>query len=93
MSLLLFAAKGFALGFAVAAPLGPIGALCINRTLQRGFWVGLSGGLGTALAESGDARAAEAAYQRGLEVARVRGDKQVEKEIGVFLRRLARSRE
>ncbi|CAI9402347.1 hypothetical protein ANOBCDAF_00888 [Pleomorphomonas sp. T1.2MG-36] len=52
MSLLLFAAKGFALGFAVAAPLGPIGALCINRTLQRGFWVGLSGGLGTALADA-----------------------------------------
>ncbi|SFM47237.1 putative LysE/RhtB family amino acid efflux pump [Pleomorphomonas diazotrophica] len=52
MSLLLFAAKGFALGFAVAAPLGPIGALCINRTLQRGFWVGLSGGLGTAFADA-----------------------------------------
>lgn len=52
MSLLLFAAKGFALGFAVAAPLGPIGALCVNRTLQRGFWVGLSGGLGTALADA-----------------------------------------
>lgn len=52
MSLLLFAAKGFALGFAVAAPLGPIGALCINRTLQRGFWVGLSGGVGTAFADA-----------------------------------------
>lgn len=52
MSLLLFAAKGFALGFAVAAPLGPIGALCINRTLQRGFWVGLAGGLGTAIADA-----------------------------------------
>ncbi|SCM72752.1 Lysine exporter protein [uncultured Pleomorphomonas sp.] len=52
MSLLLLAAKGFALGFAVAAPLGPIGALCINRTLQRGFQVGLAGGLGTALADA-----------------------------------------
>lgn len=52
MSLLLFAAKGVALGFAVAAPLGPIGALCINRTLQRGFWVGLAGGLGTAFADA-----------------------------------------
>ncbi len=52
MSLLLFAAKGFVLGFAVAAPLGPVGALCINRTLQRGFWVGLAGGLGTALADA-----------------------------------------
>ena len=48
MSLLLLAAKGFVLGFAVAAPLGPIGALCINRTLERGFRVGLAGGFGTA---------------------------------------------
>ncbi len=52
MSLLLLAAKGFGLGFAIAAPLGPIGALCINRTLQRGFWVGLAGGLGTAFADA-----------------------------------------
>jgi putative LysE/RhtB family amino acid efflux pump len=52
VSLLLFAAKGFALGLAVAAPLGPVGALCINRTLQRGFWLGLAGGLGTALADA-----------------------------------------
>ena len=52
MSLLLLAAKGFVLGFAVAAPLGPIGALCINRTLERGFRVGLAGGFGTALADA-----------------------------------------
>ena len=52
MSLLPLAAKGFLLGFAVAAPLGPIGALCINRTLERGFRVGLAGGLGTALADA-----------------------------------------
>lgn len=52
MSLPLLAAKGFVLGFAVAAPLGPIGALCINRTLERGFRVGLAGGLGTALADA-----------------------------------------
>lgn len=52
MTLMLLAVKGFALGFAIAAPLGPIGALCINRTLQRGFWVGLAGGLGTAFADA-----------------------------------------
>jgi len=52
VSLPLLAAKGFVLGFAVAAPLGPIGALCINRTLERGFRVGLAGGLGTALADA-----------------------------------------
>lgn len=52
MSAVLLAAKGFALGFAIAAPLGPIGALCINRTLQRGFWAGVAGGLGTAFADA-----------------------------------------
>lgn len=43
--------KSVALGLAIAAPLGPIGALCINRTLERGFAAGLAGGLGTALAD------------------------------------------
>lgn len=43
--------KGIVLGLAIAAPLGPIGALCINRTLARGFWAGVAGGLGTALAD------------------------------------------
>lgn len=43
--------KSLTLGFAIAAPLGPIGALCINRTLERGFRAGVAGGLGTALAD------------------------------------------
>lgn len=43
--------KGVVLGLAIAAPLGPIGALCINRTLERGFAAGVAGGLGTALAD------------------------------------------
>ncbi|MBB4064682.1 LysE family transporter [Gellertiella hungarica] len=43
--------KGILLGLAIAAPVGPIGALCINRTLARGFWAGVAGGLGTALAD------------------------------------------
>ncbi|PRX10367.1 UNVERIFIED_ORG: putative LysE/RhtB family amino acid efflux pump [Martelella mediterranea] len=44
--------KAVLLGLAIAAPVGPIGALCINRALTRGFWVGVSGGLGTALADA-----------------------------------------
>lgn len=44
--------------------------------------------LGRALAESGDRRAAEATFERGIEVARGRGDEQAAKEMGVFLRRL-----
>lgn len=62
MSLLLFTLKGFALGFAIAAPLGPIGTLCINRTLQRGFWAGVAGGLGTAFADSFYAALAAAGF-------------------------------
>jgi Tfp pilus assembly protein PilF len=49
--------------------------------------------LGKALAENGEAEAAIDAYRRGLDVARARGDKQVEKEITVFLRRLQKSAE
>ena len=44
--------KGALLGLALAAPLGPIGALCINRALSRGFVAGVAGGLGTALADA-----------------------------------------
>ncbi|SED18043.1 LysE family translocator [Rhodobacter sp. 24-YEA-8] len=44
--------KSLLLGVAIAAPLGPIGALCINRTLERGFTAGGAGGLGTALADA-----------------------------------------
>ncbi|MBW6505700.1 MAG: LysE family translocator [Rhodobacteraceae bacterium] len=44
--------KAMVMGLAIAAPLGPIGALCIQRTLARGVWAGLAGGLGTALADA-----------------------------------------
>lgn len=44
--------------------------------------------LGQALQDNGDAAGAIDAYEQGLDVARTRGDKQVEKEIAVFLRRL-----
>ena len=47
--------------------------------------------LGKALAENGDADAARDAYRHGLDVARTRGDKQGEKELGVCLRRLEKS--
>ncbi|MCC0077833.1 MAG: LysE family transporter [Rhodobacter sp.] len=50
--------KAMLLGLAIAAPLGPIGALCIARTLQSGFAAGFAGGLGTALADAAYAAAA-----------------------------------
>ena len=44
--------KGFVLGLAIAAPVGPIGILCIRRTLSRGRVTGLVSGLGAATADA-----------------------------------------
>jgi threonine/homoserine/homoserine lactone efflux protein len=43
--------KGLIIGFAIAAPVGPIGVLCIQRSLHDGFKIGLMTGLGAALAD------------------------------------------
>ncbi len=43
--------RGFILGFAIAAPVGPIGLLCIQRTLNQGQRFGLVSGLGAATAD------------------------------------------
>jgi threonine/homoserine/homoserine lactone efflux protein len=47
-----FFLKGLLIGFAIAAPVGPIGALCIRRTLIYGRLSGLVSGLGAACADS-----------------------------------------
>jgi len=47
-----FFLKGILLGFSIAAPVGPIGALCIRRTFQYGRWSGLCSGLGAATADT-----------------------------------------
>ena len=44
-------ARGFALGFLVAASPGPIFFLCLRRTLLRGWRVGFLSGLGVATAD------------------------------------------
>ncbi|HOW75059.1 MAG TPA: LysE family transporter [Candidatus Competibacteraceae bacterium] len=44
--------KGMLIGFAIAAPVGPIGLLCIQRTLMRGRWSGVLSGLGAASADA-----------------------------------------
>jgi putative LysE/RhtB family amino acid efflux pump len=44
--------RGTLLGLAVAAPVGPIGVLCIQRSMAAGFWAGFSGGIGTAVADA-----------------------------------------
>lgn len=43
--------RGLAIGFAVAAALGPIGLLVVRRTIDRGFRHGLASGLGVATAD------------------------------------------
>ncbi len=43
--------KGLLIGFAIAAPVGPIGILCIQRSLHAGFKVGLMTGMGAAFAD------------------------------------------
>lgn len=44
--------KGVLLGLAIAAPLGPIGIYCIQKTLSSGFKSGLFSGLGAATADA-----------------------------------------
>src|SRR4030042_2479204 len=44
--------KGLLVGFLVATPVGPIGLLCIQRTLSEGKMHGLVSGLGAATADA-----------------------------------------
>jgi threonine/homoserine/homoserine lactone efflux protein len=44
--------RGLVLGLMIAAPVGPIGLLCIRRTLQRGFVIGFATGIGAACADT-----------------------------------------
>ncbi len=44
--------QGLVLGFSIAAPVGPIGVLCIRRTLADGRIKGLLSGLGAATADA-----------------------------------------
>ncbi|WP_291005613.1 LysE family transporter [Ferrovibrio sp.] len=52
LDLLVMLGKGAVAGFVIAAPVGPVGVLCVQRTLERGSLSGLVGGLGAALADA-----------------------------------------
>jgi threonine/homoserine/homoserine lactone efflux protein len=43
---------GMLVGFSASVPLGPIGVLCIQRTLQKGRLSGFTSGLGAALSDT-----------------------------------------
>jgi threonine/homoserine/homoserine lactone efflux protein len=47
-----FFLKGLLIGFAIAAPVGPIGVLCIRRTFAEGRAAGFATGLGAATADA-----------------------------------------
>jgi len=44
--------RGLIIGFSIAAPVGPIGVLCIRRTLADGRAIGFASGLGAATADA-----------------------------------------
>ncbi|WP_322032159.1 LysE family translocator [Paraburkholderia sp. J76] len=44
--------KAVAMGFCIAAPVGAIGMLCIQRSLSRGFCSGFATGIGAACADA-----------------------------------------
>lgn len=43
--------KGFIIGIVVSAPMGPVGVLCIQRTLNKGRWYGFVTGLGASISD------------------------------------------
>jgi threonine/homoserine/homoserine lactone efflux protein len=42
---------GIVIGVLMAAPIGPVNILCIQRAVSRGFWGGLAAGLGAVLGD------------------------------------------
>ncbi|HUS96046.1 MAG TPA: LysE family transporter [Hyphomicrobiaceae bacterium] len=42
---------GISIGILVAAPVGPVNVLCIQRALERGFWGGVAAGAGAVLGD------------------------------------------
>jgi threonine/homoserine/homoserine lactone efflux protein len=47
-----FLLRGLIIGISIAAPVGPIGILCIRRTLTKGHLTGFISGLGAATADA-----------------------------------------
>lgn len=42
---------GIVIGVLVAAPVGPVNVLCIQRAIERGFWGGVAAGIGAMLGD------------------------------------------
>ena len=46
-----FVFKGILIGVIASAPMGPVGILCIQRTLNKGRWYGFVTGIGAACSD------------------------------------------
>jgi threonine/homoserine/homoserine lactone efflux protein len=42
---------GIGIGVLVAAPMGPVNVLCVQRAVTKGFWGGVAAGLGAVLGD------------------------------------------
>lgn len=42
---------GAIIGVLVAAPVGPVNVLCVQRAIERGFWGGLAAGIGSVMGD------------------------------------------
>ena len=43
--------KGIVIGICASAPMGPVGVLCVQRTLNKGRWYGFATGVGAAASD------------------------------------------
>ena len=51
INILDFIFKGMLIGMIASAPMGPVGILCVQRTLNKGRWYGLATGIGAAISD------------------------------------------
>ena len=51
INILDFIFKGILIGMIASAPMGPVGILCVQRTLNKGRWYGFATGLGAAVSD------------------------------------------
>lgn len=52
LDILDFIFKGLLIGIIASAPMGPVGILCIQRTLNKGRWYGFITGIGAAISDT-----------------------------------------
>ena len=51
INILDFIVKGMLIGMIASAPMGPVGVLCVQRTLKKGRWYGFATGIGASVSD------------------------------------------